>query len=56
MNLKIIIYEEDKSILDDMLKKGDILVRHSDSYRKLYHPHYRIVNNRKFEKLDLHLE
>ena len=56
MNLKILNYEEDKSILDDMLNEGNILVRHSDIYRKLYHPHYRVVNNRQFEKLDLHLQ
>jgi len=56
MNLKIINYEEDKSILDDMLKEGNILVRHSDFYRKLYHPHYRIVNSKQFEKLNLHLQ
>jgi hypothetical protein len=56
MNLKIINYEEDKSILDDMLKKGNILVRHSDIYRKLYHPHYRVVNNKQFEKLNVHLQ
>ena len=56
MNLEIINYEEDKSILDDMLKKGNILVRHSDIYRKLYHPHYRVVNNKQFEKLNVHLQ
>ena len=56
MNLKIINYEEDKSILDDMLKKGNILVHHSDIYRKLYHPHYRVVNNKQFEKLNVHLQ
>jgi uncharacterized protein YutE (UPF0331/DUF86 family) len=54
MNLKIINYEEDKSILDDMLKKRNILVRHSVIYRNLYHPHYRVVNNNQFELLNLH--
>jgi len=56
MNLKIINYEEDKSILDDMLKEGNILVRHSDIYRELYHPHYRLVNSKQFEKLDVHYQ
>ncbi|RKY94585.1 MAG: hypothetical protein DRQ13_08065 [Ignavibacteriae bacterium] len=56
MNLKIINYEEDKSILDDMLEEGNILVHHSNIYRKLYHPHYRIVDNKQFEKLGLHLQ
>ena len=56
MNLKIINYEEDKSILDDMLKEGNILVHHSNIYRNLYHPHYRVVNSRQFEKLDVHLQ
>ena len=56
MNLKIIDYEEHKSGLNDMLNNGNIPVRHSDIYRKLYHPHYRIVNSRQFEKLDLHLQ
>lgn len=55
MNLKITDYEEDEGILDDMLKEENILVRHSDIYRKLYHPHYRVVNNKQFEKLDVHL-
>jgi len=53
MNLKIINYEEDKSVLDDMLEEGNILVHHSNIYRKLYHPHYRVVNKKQFEKLDL---
>ena len=56
MNLKITDYEDDKSILDEMLKEGKNLVRHSDIYRKLYHPHYRVVNNKQFEKLDLQLQ
>jgi len=56
MNLKIINYEEDKNILYNMLKKGNILVHHSDIYRNLYHPHYRIVNNKQFEKLDVHYQ
>jgi len=53
MNLKIINYEEDKSILDDMLKKGNILVHHSDIYRNLYHPHYRVVNSKYLKNLNL---
>ncbi len=56
MNLKITDYEKDKSILGDMLREGNILVRHSDIYRNLYHPHYRIVNKKQFEKLDLSLQ
>ncbi len=56
MNLKIIDYQEDKRILDEMLKDGNILVRHSDIYRKVYHPHYRVVNKKQFNKLDLHLQ
>jgi len=56
MNLKIINYEEDKSILDDMLEEGNILVHHSNIYRKLYHPHYRVVNNKQFEKFGLQLQ
>ncbi|NNG26204.1 MAG: hypothetical protein HKM87_01650 [Ignavibacteriaceae bacterium] len=56
MNLKITNYEEDKGILFDMLEKGNILVRHSDIYRELYHPHYRIVNSKQFENLDVHYQ
>jgi len=46
-------YEEDKSGLDNMLLEGKVLVRHSDIYRKLYHPHYRIVDKENFEKFNL---
>jgi len=53
MNLKIIDYEEHKSGLNDMLKKENILVRHSNIYRNLYHPHYRILNKKQFELLNL---
>ncbi len=53
--MKLIIpnYEEDKSDLDKMLLEGKVLVHHSDIYRKLYHPHYRIVDKENFEKLNL---
>jgi hypothetical protein len=53
--MKLIIpnYEEDKSGLDKMLLEGKVLVHHSDIYRKLYHPHYRIVDKENFEKLNL---
>ncbi len=53
MNLKIKKYSEDKAILDDMLAEGKVLVHHSDVYRKLYHPHYRVVNKKQFDTLDL---
>lgn len=53
--MKLIIpnYEENKSGLDNMLLEGKVLVHHSDIYRKLYNPHYRIVDKENFEKLNL---
>jgi hypothetical protein len=53
--MKLILpnYEEDKSGLDKMLLEGKVLVHHSDIYRKLYNPHYRIVDKENFEKLNL---
>ena len=53
--MKLIIpnYEEDKSGLDNMLFGGKVLVHHSDIYRKLYNPHYRIIDKENFEKLNL---
>ena len=53
--MKLIIpnYEEDKSGLDNMLLGGKVLVHHSDIYRKLYNPHYRIIDKENFEKLNL---
>ncbi len=53
MKLVIPNYEDDKSGLDKMLSEGKVLVHHSDIYRKLYHPHYRIVDKENFEKLNL---
>jgi len=53
MNQRIINYEEDKRVLDEMLEKGKILVHHSNIYRELYHPHYRVVNKNQFYKLNL---
>ena len=53
MKLTIPNYEEDKSGLDKMLLEGKVLVHHSNIYRKLYHPQYRIVNKENFDKLNL---
>ncbi|MHA1988804.1 MAG: hypothetical protein ACW98D_19445 [Promethearchaeota archaeon] len=53
MKLTIPNYKEDKASLDKMLLAEKVLVRHSDIYRKFYHPHYRIVDKENFEKLNL---
>jgi hypothetical protein len=51
MDLKIPEFAEDKVFLAQQLAEGNFAVHHSQIYRKLYHPHYRIVNKHYFEKL-----
>ena len=50
MNLQLPNYEEDKQLLDSVLQAGKYAVSHSESYRQAYHPHYRIIERRIFEK------
>jgi len=47
----------DSLMLDKILRQGNYVVHHSESYMKLYQPHYRIVSSIHFHKLrDKYLE
>ena len=50
MQLKLPHYEEDKLFIDSILTVGKYAISHSPEYREAYHPHYRIVIRRIFEK------
>ncbi len=50
MQLKLPQYEEDKQFIDSILTAGKYAISHSPEYREAYHPHYRIVIRRIFEK------
>ncbi len=50
MQLDLPHYEEDKLFIDSVLTEGKYAISHSPEYREAYHPHYRIVERRIFEK------
>ena len=50
IQLKLPQYEEDKLFIDSILTVGKYAISHSPEYREAYHPHYRIVIRRIFEK------
>ena len=50
MQLKLPQYEEDKQFIGSILTVGKYAISHSPEYRETYHPHYRIVIRRIFEK------
>ena len=50
MQLDLPQYEEDKLSIDSILNAGKYAISHSPEYREAYHPHYRIVEHRIFEK------
>ena len=43
-------YDEDKVFIDSIHSVGKYAISHSPEYRETYHPHYRIVEHRIFEK------
>lgn len=43
MDLFLPDFEEEKFELDEMIKKGQTAVHHSEFYRRAYDPHYRIM-------------
>lgn len=51
MNLAISNFDEDKNLLQQKLEKGEIVGHHSETYKKLYEPHYRVVSKSHFEDL-----
>jgi hypothetical protein len=44
-------FEEDKRIIAERLAREKVLMHHSQQYRRLYHPHYRLVSRKNFEAL-----
>ena len=50
MHLDLPHYDEDKLFIDSVLTEGKYAISHSPEYREAYHPHYRIVEHRIFEK------
>ena len=50
MNLDLPDYDREKQFLDSLLSVGKYAISHSAEYRDAYHPHYRIVERRIFEK------
>ena len=50
MNLNLPDYDREKQFIDSMLSVGKYAISHSSDYREAYHPHYRIVERRIFEK------
>lgn len=46
----MIAFREDSTALATMLAAGKYVVHHSETYSRLYHPHYRIVHKSIFEE------
>lgn len=55
MELNILHFEHDRAYLDSLLADGAYVVHHSETYKSLYHPHYRIVHKDEFSKLKRYL-
>ncbi len=41
-------YEQDKQFIEQMLTKGEYMMRHSKTYNTNYHPHYRLIHHSIF--------
>lgn len=50
MQLHLPHYDQDRQFIDSLLANGKYAISHSLEYREAYHPHYRIVERRIFEK------
>jgi len=55
MELAILHFERDRAYLDSLLAEGECVVHHSETYKSLYHPHYRIVHKDEFSMLKPYL-
>lgn len=49
-NLKIKNFKEDKIKIENALRLKKLVFHHSQTFKKIYQPHYRIINYRIFEK------
>ena len=50
MNLHLANYNNDKTTIDNMLRQGKYMMRHSKIFNDNYHPHYRIIEKNIFEQ------
>lgn len=50
MNLSLPRYDEDRQFIDSLLIEGKYAISHSPEYRETYHPHYRIVERKIYER------
>ena len=51
MDFNVAGFERDKKKIAEMLKNNQYVAHHSQTYLETYHPHYRIVNKKYFERL-----
>lgn len=51
LQLNLPAFEEDRRKIADMLAEGKVIGHHSETFERLYHPHYRVVDKRRFEAL-----
>jgi hypothetical protein len=49
-NIKIKNFKEDKAKIETGFRWNKIVFHHSQDYRKIYNPHYRLINYKIFEK------
>ncbi len=50
MKLNLPEYDKEKQFIDSIISAGKYALSHSSDYRETYHPHYRIVERKIFEK------
>lgn len=51
MSLTLANFEEDKSTIAQRFAEGKASGHHSETFERLYHPHYRVVDKKHFETL-----
>lgn len=51
MQLELFDFTNNKRALETMMRRGEAIIHHSETYCKLYHPHYRLVNKRLVEQI-----
>lgn len=51
MSLTLANFEEDKNAIAQHLAEGKVIGHHSETFARLYHPHYRVVDKKRFQEL-----
>lgn len=51
MSLTLANFEEDKNAIAQHLAEGKVIGHHSETFERLYHPHYRVVDQKRFQEL-----